>query len=69
MDAPLSGLCRAKFKQSELDLCQKCYSYEDFVGMFLSQMFLLEYLETGLWCIEAKLSLFHSSWNVDTWSG
>ena len=48
MDAPLSGLCRAKFKQSELDLCQKCYSYEDFVGMFLSQMFLLEYLETGL---------------------
>ena len=35
--------CRGK--QSELDLYQKCYSYEDYTNLFWAQTFLLEYLE------------------------
>ena len=34
-------------KQSELDVFQKCYSYEDYTNLFWAQIFLLEYLETS----------------------
>ena len=60
--------CRGK--QSELDLYQKCYSYEGYTNLFWVQIFLLEYLEPlwilnisvanackFLWCIETELSL------------
>ena len=33
--------CRGK--QSELDVFQKCYSYEDYANLFWAQIFLLEY--------------------------
>ena len=37
--------CRGK--QSELDVFQKRYSYEDYTNLFWAQIFLLEYLETS----------------------
>ena len=37
--------CRGK--QSEIDVFQKHYSYEDYRNLFLGKILLLEYLETS----------------------